>query len=226
MKQATHKQGVKPTGWGRLGGSSNILFSIAVRTLQSIAADSQQSEPGAMVCAVFAVAAVETFVYELGVGASDWLEDSEYTKLFRGLGALVRDMEESRFQLPTKLTWIARYLTGKVTDRGSGTFQEFETLVRLRNAIIHMKYSEETLMYEDGSIDFDGTPKVAFELESKGLIPRPYRPSWMGAICNRRIAVWSTETANNMISALLNMLPASQFKKIMKFSHPAFNRDV
>ncbi len=176
-----------------------------------------------MICAVFAVAAVETFVYELGEEAFR-SEDKVHGEFFRGLGKLVRDMEESRFQLPVKLDWIARYLTGKRARGESGAFQDFEILVRLRNTIIHLKDSEETCWYEDGSIDVKGTPKIVDQLQSKGVIPPDYMPSWIVAISDRKVAEWSCETAIRLVEALLGMLPTSELKRFMEIPHAAFRR--
>ena len=74
-----------------------------------------------MVCTIFAVAAVEAFVHELGDEALRLIPRDRDTQrdLRLDLGTLVCDMGESGFQLFTKVVWIARYLTGKPPDRGA-----------------------------------------------------------------------------------------------------------
>ena len=166
-----------------------------------------------MICVVFAVAAVETFIYELGEEAfrlGEWKPDVDQNIV--GLGELIRDLEEAKYQLVLKALWVERYLTGKRPDRGSALFQDFDLLVRLRNTIIHLKDTEEHLFYDDGSVQTKGTPKVVSQLASRKLIPSPYQPSWIVAVSTIKIAAWSCQTAAQMMMAIVHMLPHSDFR--------------
>jgi hypothetical protein len=208
-------------------GNDNVLFLIAQRTLESIAAKPVrpgQSEISALVCPVFAVAAVETFLYELGEDADTWASRSDGSEqvFLHGLATLLRALEKSRFQVLHKTAWVARYLTGHPPDLGSRIFQDFDILVRLRNTVIHLKDSEETLHYEDGSMDVEGTPKVINQLQERGLVSRPYLPSWLVAISTQQVAEWSCNTATRMIVALIGMLPTSGFKQSTELAHAGF----
>jgi hypothetical protein len=162
-----------------------------------------------MICTVFAVAAIETFVYELGEQAFIETEESPHRELLHGLGKLVRDMEESRFQLFAKVAWIVRYLTGKPPDLGNRIFQDFQVLVRLRNAIIHLKDTEEVHFYQDRPNEYIGTPRVISQLQDMQLIRRPYTGSWLVAISTPELAEWSCRTAHIMAVTLKDLLPDS-----------------
>ena len=222
VKQRTQKRDSALHSIGRSGGHSNVLFLIAIKTLRSmrLKPKSPQSDTDAMICTVFAVAAIETFIYELGEEALRTEDKSPHASVLQGLGKLVRDKE--RFPLFQKAIWIVRYLTGKRPDQSDGVFRDFDVLVRLRNTIIHLKDPEETLHYQDGQIENTGTPKVISQLESMGLIPRPYRPSWIVAISTLEIAEWSCRTARTLAETLMNILPASWCKQMMNCSLRGF----
>lgn len=224
VKRPTQKRDSALESIGRSGGNSIVLFLIAIRALKSmrLKPKSAQSDTDAMICTVFAVAAIETFVYELGEEALRAGDKSPDGGVLHGLGKLVDDMEESRFPLFQKVIWVVRYLTGKPADQGSRVFQDFDVLVRLRNAIIHLKDTEETRWYQDSSMENMGTPKVISQLESRGLILRPYRPSWIVAISTREIAEWSCRTARTLAETLMNILPTSSCKQMMVHSLRGF----
>jgi hypothetical protein len=223
MEREAEKQDSVPM-IGRGTGNSGVLFLIAIRALRAMRLKSK-NEPtatDAMICTVFAVAAIETFLYELGEQALSELEKSPEGQVLHGLGKLVRDMEGSKFQPYQKVIWIVRYLTGKPADQGTKVFQDFDVLVRLRNLIIHLKDTEEIWWYQDGSMKNVGTPKVISQLESMGLIPKPYRPSWVVAISTAEIAEWSCLTARAMVETLTNLLPDSICKHLTANSLTAF----
>ncbi len=131
----------------------------------------------------------------------------------------MEDLESSRLPLRTKVTWTFRYLSGKQPDWGSTFFQHFGMLINLRNAVVHLKDEEESLYYDDGSMDTKGTPKVVLEMAAHGLIRSPYRPTWLAAVTNLKVAEWSCVTAAEMARTIIDALPASDFKEFVARFH-------
>jgi hypothetical protein len=221
----SHSKTIAGTGKG--GGTCRYLFLVALRALD--AATNTKTGPVSHlspVCPVFSAAAVESFLWELGLEAhSSAQRDPLNEDFLDGLSALIRDVE--RFPALSRVQWITRYLTGK-SLLGERIFQDFAVLIDLRNSLIHVKDGEEMIWYIDGSMDTTGTPeRLIVSLQQRGLVPDPYRPSWLSAVTTVEIARWACRTAAQTIMALTDMLPdQTAFRSRMKLTANLFEMNL
>lgn len=108
--------------------------------------------------------------------------------------------------LREKIVIIAKLLCGTTLQRGEQPFQDFSTLVRVRNAIVHYKMD-------------DKKPSFVLELNQKkiGLDTRPpagsnghFDQPWVWDVSSTEGIRWAHNTAASMMKHLIEMMPQSQ----------------
>jgi hypothetical protein len=145
---------------------------------------------GSLVAIIFSAASLEAFIAEVAFLIECLAED--YPSLAK-LGAVLNDAEESQVQARGKYL-IAKAILGNGFDRGTNPYQDFDLLIRIRNAITHMK----------PDIVRDDPHKLVASLQSRGLCKAEDFPnnSWMDQIATIPTALWACNVASSMIRAL------------------------
>lgn len=112
---------------------------------------------------------------------------------FLGEHALPEDFVRQR---PTdKWAMVPRLLAGAEFDRGRSPWQDFSTLVKLRDQLVHFKWHGEA------------PPDFMRALQARDLC-LPERPSvyWVDAALTDRVAKWAVATTDSMFEELARLL--------------------
>jgi len=117
---------------------------------------------------LLSAAAAEAFINEL----AEWLAmERDFFKAaaekcqlrmhdgLRSLADVLQEVEKSRGSLELKYLMASHVLSGKCFEKGAPPFDDFATLVKLRNDLMHLKAGESTTMSNDGNI-LHSTPFV------------------------------------------------------------------
>jgi hypothetical protein len=126
--------------------------------------------------------------------------------------ATMLDMtEKAQGQIDLKYQLTSKILTGKTFPRGQAPFQDFVTLVALRNELVHPRHRDRTT--PAGHVE--PVSRVVRDLQQRGLTTsRGRRPgdvpggmSWLDEIKSSGVANWAYGAARQIIIAVLTMLP-------------------
>jgi hypothetical protein len=138
---------------------------------------------------ISAVAAVEAFINEVTFGSPVrlYFKDSP-------LWSLDQDWLQE-IDVRAKLVIIPQLLFGKTFNRGEQPFQNFTTLVKARNDVIHYKMEAKE-------------PKYLADLQQKGIALTSVRwkveQVWVHSLCCSEVIRW----ANNVVTAVAKGLVA------------------
>src|SRR5262245_18895906 len=94
------------------------------------------------VAVVMSVTAAEAFIKELAEVSRAERDSGNWPTMPGGLSALVdalAELEEQQGSLLLKYLVASILLSGKAFDRGSNPFQDFPTLTRVRNDLLHFR---------------------------------------------------------------------------------------
>jgi hypothetical protein len=195
-------------------GHSRHLWAIACeardRAAQAVSENSEVLPADATVALIMAAVAVEAFINELGESLAMRRDDgreSMSAPLLACANAL-EEIEDSRGSLQLKYI-VAFNALGKSVNKGEKAYQDFATLVTLRNDLVHLK-PRDKFEIESGGNHVVHWPKHIEALGAKGLARR-HEPevgmSWFNALQTNRMAAWACETAINIILAVLALIP-------------------
>jgi hypothetical protein len=127
-----------------------ILFGVAVDAAKEIKASPRDGgQRSALVSIIFSVAAIEAFINEITELALDFIKFAprldqrmvppQSVVVF---AEVMSDAERAHATLESKFTLAHWALPGRKLDRGTQPCQDFASLVRLRNGVVHLKASE------------------------------------------------------------------------------------
>jgi hypothetical protein len=178
--------------------NSVSLHSIACNGYRRAARQMKEAEAagngvgleGSLVAIIFSAASLEAFSAEIPFMID--MVKAGYPSLVK-LGAVLDDAENSKVQVTGKYL-IAKSILGEGFDRGANPYQDFSLLVRIRNAIIHMK----------PDVVGDDPHKLVVGLQNRGLCDPNEAPnnSWMDQIATVPVAMWACNTATAMMRGL------------------------
>jgi hypothetical protein len=157
------------------------LFSIAVDSAKRITTPLRVGgQRDALVSVVFAAASLEAFLNEAA-----YLADKSVSRKVREtkLGHLVEEeppivsafaqvmdeAEESKVQVQSKFQLAHLILTNKIYDKASVPFQDFLTLIAVRNLLMHGK-SKETFLTVEGKPSVLNPVSIIKKLASKNIL--------------------------------------------------------
>jgi hypothetical protein len=182
--------------------NSGILFDTAVSAYQRLVpapSDKAGGQNDALVAVLFSAATLEAFVPELALMAQS---DSALfgDKRLQSVAGVLDEAEASRGSVRLKFILAKSILSGETYDKGQEPYQDFDALIALRDAIIHMKPEQIT-----------GEPhKLLQRLRAKDLCEdgQPnLTASWLGQISTRAVARWACNTVVEMVESLMACLP-------------------
>lgn len=173
-----------------------------------------------MTAVVFSVVTLEAFINELGANAElrDWSDER-----IQCFADLMRELENTQARLQVKYHLAYFALTGRNCPKGTQPFQDFATLVNLRNQLIHYRAQRTAYNADTMRVLYD-PPKLVTVLANRELIPKP-KPhgdmAFMSRVGTPQVAVWAFNTAVKMIGALHNAIPQGAFREMeLSIKHP------
>lgn len=178
---------------------SGVLYRVAMdalyRTIQRSTNDREPVLGDALVAIMFSAATLEALISEMQIVAK--LSSINFAKAAKmaAVGEVLEEAEENNAQLHLKYLLVSALLAGKTFDKGAAPFQDFSLLIKLRNAIVHMKPTEL-----DGKL-----PGFFKSLQSRKLaaVDKPgVKRNWVEAISTTAAAHWACETAAIMTASL------------------------
>jgi hypothetical protein len=157
----------------------------------------------ALVSVVMATAATEAFINELGAyyELRDLREPRE-----TATGAALAEVEKSRGSTELKYLMASLGLSGQMFDRGAQPFQDFSTLMKIRNDLMHPRPLDE---FDDAG-GVTARPTYVREFERRGMTCRQgdgVSMSWLNLLETDQIASWACQAAVEIIVAVVEMTP-------------------
>jgi hypothetical protein len=160
----------------------------------------------AIIAVVLAASAAEAFINE--VQTTLLLKTDSLSPRLRTLADVLSEVEAGRGSVLLKYL-LAGHVLDKPYDRGANPFQDFATLVTLRNDAMHVK-QRDRFDHSDGAFDVVWPPYVK-GLQQRGLVvmPRGLGPSF-DAVQTPQIAKWACEVAASIVESILELFPADE----------------
>ena len=140
------------------------------RAIESVNKDANSWPSDAIVAIVLSAASTEAFINELAelVAMTKVRLDETLSSELRAFADVADEIEESRGSLRLKYLMAAQTLRGSPFDKGTNPFQDFATLVTLRNDIMHLRPKDRTVIAADGR-QSQAPPKYIAALQQRGL---------------------------------------------------------
>lgn len=210
-----------------LFGNAAILHSVATeaysRVQKKMLGVQTLEKPDSLIAVVFSAFAIEAFINEVPEIARINTSQELWMPSLKKLGADWKQ-EKSFTLIRKKLNSIFDQLTGSQYDAGSPPFQNFETLVELRNAIAHTKPLESFDWNSANQITPGSSHPILEKLPINILanlpqdassaqefpLPLPLR------IGTQAAAKWACNTTVNLVDAVVKSIPASQYRTTME----------
>jgi hypothetical protein len=176
----------------------------AVMRARDSAAKGNALTGDAILAIVMAAASTEAFINEFAEWAP-WMHSflglEDTPAAISDCAAVLEDLEEARAPVAIKYLFASRVLSGKAFNRGSAPYQDFQLLIGLRNAIMHVKPAF-------GGDSHQGKRLVAV-LSQRGfaLASAGYVPSWFDQLMSPAVATWAHAAALDMVNAFLDLVP-------------------
>jgi hypothetical protein len=203
--------------------NANRIYLDAIHYAQQIPASASDIEPGqsaALVTIIFAALSVETFTNEMAFHAERecWRFPCAAVQTFANI---LKEMEEKHAPITSKLHMGSFLLAGKAFDKGNITFQDFNSLVKLRNEIVHQKPFEGfTVDQQDNQLVKKHDILKLFVgknvLGKRIISGNETYMDWLDEVSTRAMAVWGCAAASAMVNAMLDAaLATGHFGKSM-----------
>lgn len=172
--------------------------------------------PEALSAILFSALAAEAFINELAEAAArdangPWMTDLPGVDLLRDLAETLDMIEDAQGSIGLKYHMASKILSGRTFEASKAPFQDFDTLVKLRNEVVHPRHRDRTR--EGGCVE-PASPAIR-DLQQRGLTTTRGRKSgdvsggmsWLNEIECGRTATWACQAAREIITAVLTMLP-------------------
>jgi hypothetical protein len=179
------------------------------RTIKSYADRTAAGEVGvltddAITAIVMAAAAAEAFINELAdnIGlvrqnASDWMP---LEPTVRAASDAILDVEFYRGSLVEKYLEAAKALKNRF-DKGNLPFQDFERLIALRNAIMHVKPVRSNERHSGEAVTDELARRGIGMAATTGQLP------WFDRLMAPEVARWACQSARTVILDLFSKIP-------------------
>jgi len=166
----------------------------------------------ALVSIVFSALALEAFINEVLSLAKAAKQDG-FTEPF--LDNLIESIDESNSNKKStrEKFMLASEALGSGFKKGENPYQDFADLFRLRDCLVHLKPEDRIETEDNGEIKYLGR-KLTERLRSKDIFQQHTRlESITLLVSTAKAAFWACMTASNMVNAILDKIPQSEFTK-------------
>jgi hypothetical protein len=150
----------------------------------------------AVTAITMAVSAAEAFINELADHLHLDAVSGPIAPQLQSTADLVAEIETEQGSVLLKYHVASLALTGGTFNRGAAPFQEFAELVRLRNAIVHLRPGTKYGQKITDSLAQRGL--AMSEQDGRGL-------PWFDRLLTPKTARWSVQVARDMMLAVLDM---------------------
>lgn len=179
----------------------------------------------AITCVLFSAMSIEAFMNELPVLVEYYGKINQQQEKFTSkLAILLHRVEESQGQIKLKLLVASIAITGEAPDLSKTPYQDFDTLIKLRNELVHLKPQDKFTVNEDGEVDpSEELKKWNKRLRGLNILANPntyispitneeYPYPFVELISTRAVAKWAFNTACDTIHEIIKSMPKSDFK--------------
>jgi hypothetical protein len=184
------------------------------RAQQTSGSANGQPTSEALTAILFSALAAEALINELGEAAArsaNLHPDVRGLDTLADLATMLDTTERAQGQIDLKYHLASKILAGKTFARGEAPFQDFANLITLRNELVHPRHRDRTTA--EGHVE--PASKVIRDLQQRGLTrtkgigpgDAPGGMSWLDGIKSSGVANWAYDSARDIVSALLMMLP-------------------
>jgi hypothetical protein len=153
--------------------------------------DDNNYSDNALDALILSVTALEAFINEVTLGPTAMMLNKKMEIIGEWVGKL---------DVRTKYHVVPYLLWGNTFNRGSQPYQDFRTLVNIRNELVHYKMKP----YECGDM-----PECVMPLLQRGILLTPanakVRCLWVSDISCSKTALWAHNTACRMANSLIEM---------------------
>ena len=179
----------------------------------------------ALVAIIMSATASEAFINEL----ADSVHVSRDSSLYAGrisarllaCADILKEVEDAHGSVTLKYLVASFSLSGRTFETGKNPFQDFAELIKLRNAIVHLKPQDKV------------GPKRTDSLANRGLAHSTdtYQMAWVDRLQTPECAAWAVKTARNIMLSINAMTPSEteageldplDFQKKFFRDHPGF----
>lgn len=191
----------------RLQASSPLLMNIARSGYER----SHETPREALVTILFSAAALEGYINEL-TELTEFLVRERDHGVWSSMSTILKEAEKSRASTTLKFLLLSVALTGKIPEKGSPTYQDFDLLLRVRNAVVHLRA-------EIASTDEPELDKVVKALVGKGLVAKPStnrEGALVEALSNPFVARWAFNTAVAIVNEIKGMFPKDLMRVMLE----------
>lgn len=187
------------------------------RAAAAVEENSETWPEDTIVAIVLAAAATEAFINELAESIaihrdSPYRPSDSISAQTRACADALQEIEESRGSLTLKYLIASQTLSGSTFEKGTNPYQDFVTLIKLRNDLMHLRPQDSFLDPKEGMPGLIlEPPKYIKALQQRGLARTPPHGkggiSWFNLLQTREMAAWACETAQNIILAVMDFIP-------------------
>jgi len=185
---------------------AGMLFNVAQQAAKSIKTDDPRAggQLPALTSIAFSVISLEAFLNEMTESAEDNATMDYEPEAVGAFAHMMRDMETA--SLETKFIMSSWVLTGKSLNRAAQPFQDFASLIALRNQLVHFKPSD---IVAGPIVNTEEVNKKRLKkLESKNILAQAmYQGSWVYHATTKAVAEWSCKTASKMVADFAGKVP-------------------
>lgn len=190
--------------------NSGMLYQQAreAATQASTAQTVKAKNDAALNAIVFAFIALESFMNEL----SDFAGEGTMGPSLAIFSSLMEDLEQAKASIEVRFQFAKWILSKESYDKGKVPYQDFALLVKLRNAIIHLR-ADKTLTGPGN--DVPQPPKFLETLRQKGLVqeyPSNVAASFLTKISTPQMARWACDTVVAMVKSIVDVLPHTSIR--------------
>lgn len=197
--------------------NAGVLFKVAVTAYERTAAvPSERSgdQNDALVAILFSAATLEAMAMELALLAERQTHLTPNSTL-ESLSAILKETEDARGSTRLKFLLAKAILTGATYVKGELPYQDFDTLLALRDSIVHLK--PESMANPIRVLKGLRAKEICAEKVPNQLT------SWLSDIGTRAVARWACNVVANMVDSL--RIPALERSPLLgsyiggRFSH-------
>lgn len=196
-----------------------VIFNLAASAYNR----SHSTSSEALTTILFSFIGLESFINTLTEVTSGSLLISKTPSRVITLGKILTELENSNQSLASKYQITRFVLTGELYDKGALPYQDFNCLIKIRNALIHSKPDRFTMPANDEKPSKE-YPGFIRHLTSREIIPEPEKlplSSWESLITVPEVAYWSYKTASEMIISIIEIFPECSIKQILNMLSPS-----
>jgi hypothetical protein len=171
--------------------------------------------PEAIAAIVLSVIGFEAFLNEMVELSSGPPHPSDEPEEVKAFGAILEDLEQQKAPIDVKVQ-VAYYIFKRQRlDKGELPYQDFDLLIRIRNALVHKKPEKWSMIAEGEAFE---PHKLVKRLADRKVIPPPTPeapPELFIPICRQEVAKWAYNVVVEMISFLTEVIPPSKLKEFL-----------